>query len=237
MEKSFTVTTSWDDGHEKDLAVAELLQKYNLPGTFYVSPQTRLIAARDLLDENQIRQLSEQFEIGAHTLTHPDLTEIPKAEVLSEITSGRDILEGITHKKITAFCYPYGKFNDETRDVLKDLGFTYARTVVQFRCDVGDPLLANTTVHCYSHRYDINIMGILRAARFNPWSIWRCLDWSRLAMAQFDLCRRHGGVFHMWGHSWEIDEQSDWEKLEEVFSYIANHEEAAYVPNSSLGKT
>ena len=41
--KPFWITTSWDDGHTLDLRLADLLDKYDLRGTFYV--------ARDYLDE------------------------------------------------------------------------------------------------------------------------------------------------------------------------------------------
>ena len=30
------ITTSWDDGHPLDFKLAELLNKYNLKGTFYI---------------------------------------------------------------------------------------------------------------------------------------------------------------------------------------------------------
>ena len=33
------VTTSWDDGHVLDHKVANLLESYDLPGTFYVATQ------------------------------------------------------------------------------------------------------------------------------------------------------------------------------------------------------
>ena len=66
----FDIVTSWDDGHPLDLRIAELLTRFGLTGTFYI--------ARDYLDERiteaQIKALSCQHEIGAHTLTHPVLT-------------------------------------------------------------------------------------------------------------------------------------------------------------------
>ncbi len=40
------VTTSWDDGHKLDLKLAHLLQKYNMPATFYVSPECREFSKR-----------------------------------------------------------------------------------------------------------------------------------------------------------------------------------------------
>src|SRR4051794_21779274 len=34
--KPVFITTSWDDGHPLDIRIAELLAKYDLPGTFYI---------------------------------------------------------------------------------------------------------------------------------------------------------------------------------------------------------
>ena len=35
-----------------------------------------------------------------------------------------------------------------------------------------------------------------------------------------DYVIKHGGVWHLWGHSWEIEKNKDWDKLEEVFMNI-----------------
>ena len=30
----------------------------------------------------------------------------------------------------------------------------------------------------------------------------------------------NGGIWHLWGHSWEIDENNDWELLDDVLAYV-----------------
>ena len=37
----------------------------------------------------------------------------------------------------------------------------------------------------------------------------------------FDKTLEEGGVYHLWGHSWEIDKNEDWNRLERVFKYIS----------------
>jgi hypothetical protein len=37
MEKEIIVTISWDDGQKLDLKFTNLLKKYGLKGTFYIS--------------------------------------------------------------------------------------------------------------------------------------------------------------------------------------------------------
>ena len=36
-----------------------------------------------------------------------------------------------------------------------------------------------------------------------------------------DVSKR-GGIFHLWGHSWEIDSMGLWERLGKVFEYMGN---------------
>jgi len=68
-------TTSWDDGYALDLRVAEILSTHGLTGTFYLSPQSQ--HRQTMLSADQIRTLGRTMEIGAHTLHHPKLTQIP----------------------------------------------------------------------------------------------------------------------------------------------------------------
>jgi len=59
-------------------------------------------------------------------------------------------------------------------------------------------------------------------------------SWDDLAIAQFELARKRGGEFHLWGHSWEIDRNDDWQRLERVLSHIASSQGAVAVTNGEL---
>jgi hypothetical protein len=57
----------------------------------------------------------------------------------------------------------------------------------------------------------------------------------------FDLAFAAGGIWHLWGHSWEIDEHHDWQKLKRVLKYVSNRPDVQYLANgetlSALGWT
>src|SRR5207237_6708341 len=72
--KMIYVTTSWDDGHKLDVRLAALLKKYGIKGTFYICPQDQEFKDEDLLSPQDILSISQDFEIGGHTITHPHLT-------------------------------------------------------------------------------------------------------------------------------------------------------------------
>src|SRR3974390_553944 len=83
------ITTSWDDGHPLDMKVAGLLMKYGLAATFYVPLRNR----REVMDRDQLCELSSVFEIGGHTVTHCDLLTVPFRVSKTEIHHCKDALQ------------------------------------------------------------------------------------------------------------------------------------------------
>ena len=87
-------------------------------------------------------------------------------------------------------------------------------------------------MHVYNHRFDL--WQTARFAKFRPIKVLRYLEWDALARAMFDQVIKEGGVYHLWGHSWEIDDHNDWERLENVFRYISANPKVKYVTNGEL---
>jgi peptidoglycan-N-acetylglucosamine deacetylase len=228
------VTTSWDDGHKLDLKLARLLKKYGITATFYISPKDREFVSDDLLDIKEIKDLSNEFEIGAHTMTHPLLTHINSDNARQEIVDSKAWLEKFTGKKVQCFCYPAGAYTAEHVNIIKNTGFIYARTVRRFLLKKPHNYYeADTAIHAYRHWSDM--IRIFRFAGFNLFNFWRYLtNWDSLAKAMFDQIIESGGVFHLWGHSWEIDSKGDWARLETVLAYISGRSDVQYITNGEL---
>jgi peptidoglycan/xylan/chitin deacetylase (PgdA/CDA1 family) len=233
------VTTSWDDGHPLDLRIAELLNKYGLTGTFYVPFE----APRPVMDAGEIRQLSTTFEIGAHTVHHTPLTEISAGLARREIETSKGRIEDLTGVECTSFCFPKGKFTRVHLPMLREAGFVLGRTVEILslsppvsRCGV---MVMATSVQAFSH----SPSGLLRnagkrmaIAGLYGW-IRHCrkLDWVDMLECLLPHAVRQGGVFHLWGHSWEIEENGEWEKLEHAFQLLAQYRrEVDYLTNSQV---
>jgi peptidoglycan/xylan/chitin deacetylase (PgdA/CDA1 family) len=234
--KNLMLTTSWDDGHVLDLRIAELLKKYKLSGTFYVSPKCRELKFKHRLDNKQICNLATSFEIGAHTMTHPHLTKLSPSEAEKEIRNSKHYLERIIGKKIISFCYPGGIFTKEHKNIVKNTGFRYARTVKRFSLKTArDNFAAPTTIHAYKHYQDIP--RIILLGHLKPFLIFKLFqNWDELAKFTFDRALKNGGVYHLWGHSWEIDTKGDWTRLENVLRYISRRQNVRYIKNSDLVK-
>jgi len=222
--KPAIVTLSFDDGDPRDLEIAGLLKKYDLPATFYV-PITNF-EGRDTLTPDQIVQLSEMgFEIGAHGYHHYYLDRIPASEVFGEIKSGKERLEQLLGREVTCFCYPGGKIPSAAVAAVRQLGFEYARTVRECRFTVRDPLLAPTTnpigKHCRRHYIKEALLSqdIGYITFFFKHRLWS-RNWYDYALANLDYALAIGGIWHIWGHAFEIDDQNEWENLERIFSKI-----------------
>jgi peptidoglycan-N-acetylglucosamine deacetylase len=233
MEKEIVVTLSWDDGHKLDLKFASLLKKYGLKGTFYISPDNREWEKDKLLSNEEIYQLSKDFEIGCHTMTHKRLTKIKEDEAYREILDSKLFLEGIINKEIKSFSYPEGGYNKKVINLVKMVGLTIGRTSRRYSFKYPlDPLALETTLHTYNHISDL--FRILKFSKFNLAEFYKNLDWENLAKRFFDSVLKTGGVYHLWGHSREIDARNQWGKLENVLTYISGKKNIRYLTNSEI---
>ncbi|MDO8523836.1 MAG: glycosyltransferase [bacterium] len=233
-QREVAVTTSWDDGHILDLKLAALMKKYGIAGTFYIAPEDSEIPKAKRLNREDVAELANDFEIGAHTLTHPRLTRIDDARARHEITQSKEVLEEWTQAPITSFCYPFGKYARKHEHMARQSGLALARTTKRFSFARGaNRYELPTTVHTYDHWTDL--WHIARFVRFNPFIFFRYYRrWDALAMALFDRALTKGGVFHLWGHSWEIEARGEWDRLERVFRHIANRDSVRYIVNREL---
>jgi peptidoglycan-N-acetylglucosamine deacetylase len=230
--KPFYITTSWDDGHVLDLRLASELAQCGIAGTFYVAPKSRELVENVRLSPAGLRELAEGFEIGGHTLTHPKLPELPEHGARREIREGKDLVENMLGRPVASFCYPYGAYSDAHPDMVRAAGFTVARTVERFCTAPPDDLFRmGTTTHAYRHLVDGP--QILRRARGprDALGMWR--NWDLLNRKLLEKIRSSGGVLHLWGHSWEIDANDDWDRLRKVLRELAD-QDAVFVTNGQL---
>jgi len=84
-----------------------------------------------MLTSGQVRALVEAgMEIGAHTVTHPILANLPEDAARREIVEGRRQLEAITGRPVTLFAFPNGKpgrdYTSAHVAIVRDAGFKAA---------------------------------------------------------------------------------------------------------------
>jgi peptidoglycan/xylan/chitin deacetylase (PgdA/CDA1 family) len=68
-------------------------------------------------------------EVGAHTATHPLLTQEDAGSLIREITDCKRELESMLSAEVRGFCYPNGDVDDRVALAVKAAGFNNAPTV------------------------------------------------------------------------------------------------------------
>jgi len=222
------VTTSWDDGQLLDLKLSSLLLKYGLKGTFFM-PR---VWDNHKVDPDLVHGLSENFEIGAHSLSHSNLTSLPLKDAANEIQGSKEWLEELLHHEIEMFSYPIGKYNNDILKLVKMAGFKGARSL-DFQIALStDPFHLGVGPQASNGSPIIRLKGALKS----NFSIKGLSNWSVNAKFLFDHILQKGGIWHLWGHSWEIEKNNDWQKLEDVLSYVSNRPGVAYLENREVRK-
>jgi len=230
------VTTSWDDGHPMDTKLAELLLELGIKGTFYVAPSNREHA---VIGASELRDLSKHFEIGAHTLTHPDLRRLNDSKLYNEINGSKLELENVLGTPVSMFCYPNGRYNNRVRKAVVNAGFIGARTTREFYLTPGaDEWQMYTTIMSFPLQPWIRIRHDLRTGNYHGlkvlWQRGIGRSWAELAYSLFEEILAHGGVWHLWGHSWEIEEYDLWDSLRAILNKVAHRECVSYLTNAQV---
>ena len=239
MQNKTIVTTSWDDGNRSDLKVAECLRSRGVQGTFYY-PITPYRGPN--LTHQELRSISsEGFEIGAHGFSHKLLWKLPAEELSREVGPCKPALEDILGKEIRMFCYPQGRgYDSNVIRVLQEAGYCGARTVRMLATRLEfNPFEMPTTVQVFPHPKSVYLKNIAKAGKVeglqNYLASRGSLDnWLDLSKALFDSVLQNGGIWHVYGHSDEINDLGLWEDLERLLDYVCKREGVMYVTNSEL---
>jgi peptidoglycan/xylan/chitin deacetylase (PgdA/CDA1 family) len=73
--------------------------------------------------------------IGAHSLSHPRLSRIPRDDARREIAGSKAVLEELIGRGVTLFAFPYGDFDAETAGMCEEAGFAHAFSIIPERVD------------------------------------------------------------------------------------------------------
>ena len=66
---------------------------------------------------HQYRQMRDLgIEIGAHTRTHPRLSQLARNDAEDEMAGSKSDLEAILDEPVRTFSYPYGDYDDSVRE-------------------------------------------------------------------------------------------------------------------------
>lgn len=80
-----------------------------------------------LMGDAELRDLARiGFEIGSHTLTHPDLTSLGIHRAWEEVTLSKKALEDRLGEEVASFSYPFGRHDGTIRSLVAAAGYRFA---------------------------------------------------------------------------------------------------------------
>ena len=226
--KMKAITFSFDDGVTQDIRLIEIMNKYGLKGTFNLNSDrfgrqgnfyvanNGVTVYRNIIEKELVPEIYRGHEVAVHTLTHPLLPSLDEAEIIRQVEQDRLNLSELLGYEVVGMAYPGGGVNNDDRvaEIIKNnTGVKYSRTTTSTgKFDPQDYLL-----------------------RFNPTTSYGNFDRVReLADEFFALETDTPKIFYIWGHSYEMDEANKWDKLDELFGYLAGHDDVFYGTNKEV---
>lgn len=224
MDYKKILTFSFDDGITQDERFINLLNKYGLKCTFnlnsellgkdgYLTIQGKKINHTKIAPE-LIKDIYKGHEVASHTLTHPNLTTLSPEEVVRQVEDDRRKLSDLVGYEVQGFAYPCGGINSNrvVADIIKN------KTPVKY---------ARTIVHSYNFdvQKDLFLFKPTASLTKNKEKLLELCD-EFLNSSSDEL-----QLFYIWGHSYELDVDDDWEFFEEVCRKLAGREDIYYCTN------
>ena len=208
--KSKAFTMSYDDGTIHDRRLVEIMNRYGIRGTFNLNAgflgQTCWIGGLhgkldiSKIEPDEVPTLYAGHEIAGHGLNHASPTDIGSSAYFYETIEDKAALEHLTGKLVRGYAYPFGAYDEKTKNVMQLAGYHYARTVDTTRqFELPTDFLAWKGT---CHHNDPQLMQL--AERF-------CRG------EHFSL---HTKLFYVWGHSYEFADDDNWSCIEGLCSTL-----------------
>ncbi len=221
--KDKALTLSYDDGVRQDKRLISIMKQNGIKGTFNINSGI----FSDEYSGNQPLRMSlkeavelynnSEMEVAVHGVNHYPLKSIDSALAVNEIVQDRITLEKIFGRVIKGMAYAYGSYDDNVIEILKKCGINYSRTVKYTEgFDVPTDWLR---LPATCHHNNPNLMSLAEKFLDNPnVSYWY----------------RNPKLFYLWGHSYEFDNNDNWNVIEDFCKLMGNRDDIWYETNGEI---
>lgn len=215
------LTLSYDDGVVFDKKLMEIMDKHGLKGTFNLN--SGRFAPKDgewcLTKEAALALYKHSpHEVAIHGEKHYSLSLVDEPMAINDVLTDRKNLEKMFGRIVQGMAYANGHLDDTTVETLKKCGIKYARTIVStgnFEMPTDWLRLPATC-----HHNDPRLMELAKqfvTAEESPYY------WGR-------TCK----MFYLWGHSYEFNNQDNWQVIEDFAAYMGGREDIWYATNGEI---
>lgn len=219
--KSKAVTFSYDDGVKADKRLIDIFNKHGLKGTFNLN--SLLFDCEEWhgrLDEEQTFNLFKDsgHEVALHGARHIFLDKVPLPEAINEVVQNRLYLENKFGKIVRGMAYAYKAPNSEIVELLGKLGITYARTSES------------------SHTFALpeNWLKLKPTCAHRDPLLPELLDKFLNSSPEDELKNREPWLFYIWGHSYEFDDNNNWNIIEELAKKLSGRKDIWFATNGEI---
>ena len=207
--KAFNVI--YDDGVLQDVRFVTLLNQYGLKGTFNLNSdlmenefewthESGRIIKR--LSKEKAVSLYQGHEIACHTLTHPYMNDLSESEILYELQADKANLEKLFDRVVKGFAVPFDYYSERIENCVRQSGFSYARISQESRSFAPQTDYFNWKATVF--HTDSELENLTR---------------------QFIETDRELAIFQIVGHSYDLDVEDMWDRIENVFRMIVAHDD------------
>lgn len=227
--KRKSLTLSYDDGVSQDKRLLSIMHRHGLKGTFNLnsglysdneSQDSFLKTALQGVCHQRMTKaeatelyMNSGMEIAVHGFTHAIYEHVPDSFCILDLMNDRIHLEKQFNTIVRGMAYPCGCFNDAVVEVAQKLNLAYGRTVIS------------------SHNFNLPTDWL----RLQPTCHHNDPELMNLAKKFVDDKAQHNArLFYLWGHSYEFDEQNNWDVMENFASYMGGREDIWYATNIDI---
>lgn len=223
------VTLSYDDGIKSDIRLRETIDKYGIKCTFNINSNFIGLWEDKLTAEEIKKELFDKgHEIAVHCANHRAPGQTRSIEGIKEVLECRGKLEALLSSIIRGMAYPNcgitkmenGDSYENIRGYLKNLDIAYSRTLG------GDNDSFSIPTDWYAW---------MPTAHHNNPHIFEYIE----KFLSFDSAKVYEGdkqarLFYIWGHSYEFNNNNNWDRLEEICSMLGGRDDIWYATNMEI---
>lgn len=212
--KKFALTFSYDDGRTHDRRLVKILNRHGLKGTFHLNSAKFGVDGR-YVTADEVPSLYKGHEISCHTAHHYMPVQLPLPALFEECITDRQALESLAGYPVTGMSYPFGNYDDSVISTMQSAGIVYSRT---------------TQAH-HSFKLPTDFMT------WHPTCHHRdCVADGEKFLNLIKANKHYTGLslFYVWGHSYEFDDNQNWELIEGFAERMGGREEIWYATNMEI---
>ncbi len=201
------LTMSYDDGRTADRRLVDIFNRHGIKGTFHLN--SGLFGDDKRIDPSEIPALYRGHEVACHTVTHPTIARCPLPEVAEEVLADRRTLEKYTGYPVRGLSYPNGSLSEDIEHLLPLCGIRYSRVVGSSDSFAlpENPYRWQATCH---HKHRLLEHGEAFNALFKKQYLY---------------------LMYVWGHSYEFDNDDNWQLMEDFCALVGNRDDVWYCTN------